>query len=608
MVSFAADVEPASSTARAGNTDVERARPAWRRPANSSRCGGREARAAMRGWQCSAALRKVLARAVRIANRAGWSVRGVGSSTSLAQKPTRARRATDVSTRSSSLTRIFVGAARRAREIGRSRDFLVLRTPSRAHLQSTARASSHARASSRRAVALVADRPPRAVSANNDVLGRRALASLSEGTVLVTALLVGAYGVDAGLVASGALLVMYAAGVWLRHAAAASSALAPLRPQARQRHQDPRRQEDKTFQRVTLRSSTSPHHPRRLRQAVRRWREWRENRNLHATPRARATRTLHDPAPGRTARRRRKRPRLGAPARARGADPLASSPPSNAPAAAAAMAAPETIRKRSENCAREVHVAAGEDVFRGARREDGASSSSPAPSRSGDPGRPRRCASSDPSVVTRPGTTLNSLLDVLEGSLSAHTDARATRLVDAAAEAAAEAAADVDADANADSLRASAAAAGGNRAIRRGVGGGGGDGAAREIRRGRRRGVPPGESPRADTSGRAACTRCAATRTPARASPLSRRRAAAHAALLCPRRRPREHSSRHADARPSDHFTRAPRRREDARGTLDQPGRAIRPLRSRRTPACVRRARRLFGDCVSDFSDGTGTA
>ena len=50
MVSFAADVEPPRRRPHAGNTDVERARPAWRRPANSSRCGGRDARAAMRGW------------------------------------------------------------------------------------------------------------------------------------------------------------------------------------------------------------------------------------------------------------------------------------------------------------------------------------------------------------------------------------------------------------------------------------------------------------------------------------------------------------------------------------------------------------------------------
>ena len=158
----------------------------------------------------------------------------------------RARRGrpTRVSTRSSSLTRIFVGAARRAREIGRSRDFLVLRTPSRARLESTARASSHARASSRRAVALVADRPPRAVSANNDVLGRRALASLSEG-----------HGprdraprrrVRRGRRVGG---VRRAPRDVRRGGVAALRRrrllpLAPLHPQARQRHQDPRRQED----------------------------------------------------------------------------------------------------------------------------------------------------------------------------------------------------------------------------------------------------------------------------------------------------------------------------------------------------------------------------
>ena len=165
MVSFAADVEPPRRRPHAGNADVERARPAWRRQANSSRCGGRDARAAIRGWQCSAALRRVLARPVRIAHRAGWSVRaasrGVGSCTSEAGFPMARAAGRRTSRVQTSVTRIFVvSAARRTREIWRSRVSLVVRTPSRARLESTARASSDARASTRRAVAPLADRLP----------------------------------------------------------------------------------------------------------------------------------------------------------------------------------------------------------------------------------------------------------------------------------------------------------------------------------------------------------------------------------------------------------------------------------------------------------------
>ena len=79
------------------------------------------------------------------------------------------------------------------------------------------------------------------------------------GTVLVTALLVGAYGVDAGLVASGALLVMYAAGVWLRYAAAASFRWLLF---TRKRVSDIKILDDKkmkSFQRVTLQIFDLPH-------------------------------------------------------------------------------------------------------------------------------------------------------------------------------------------------------------------------------------------------------------------------------------------------------------------------------------------------------------
>ena len=326
----------------------------------------------------------------------------------------------------------------------------------------------------------------------------------------MTALLVGAYGVDAGLMASGALLVMYAAGVWLRYAAAASFRWLLF---TRKRVSDIKILDDKkmkSFQRVTLQIFDLPHHPRRLRQAVRRWREWRENRNLHDdATRGDGLRTLHDPAPGRTvdADGNRLVSDTAGDARA-GASPVLAALERSALCRAMS---PETIRKLSENCAREVHVAAGEDVFRGRAREDdivvlvsGAVALGDDP---GDVGVDDSVFSdaAEPTVVTRPGTTLNSLLDVLEGSLSAHTDERATRLVDAAAEAAAEAAANVEAEADVGCrVRVRVGDAGGNQTIRRGVGGGGGDGAAREIRRGRRRGVLPGESPRADRRGHAA--------------------------------------------------------------------------------------------------------
>ena len=255
------------------------------------------------------------------------------------------------------------------------------------------------------------------------------------GTVLVTALLVGAYGVDAGLVASGALLVMYAAGVWLRYAAAASFRWLLF---TRKRVSDIKILDDKkmkSFQRVTLQIFDLPHHPRRLRQAVRRWREWRENRNLHDdATRGDGLRTLHDPAPGRTvdADGNRLVSDTAGDARSIPRPP----PPSNAPRCVA-----RCPRRRSESCRK---IAREKSTWRLARTSSEvargkttSSSSSPGAVALGDD--PRDVGAEDaaePTVVTRPGTTLNSLLDVLEGSLSAHTDERATRLVDAAAAAA----------------------------------------------------------------------------------------------------------------------------------------------------------------------------
>ena len=102
---------------------------------------------------------------------------------------------------------------------------------------------------------------------------------------------------------------------------------------------------------------------------------------------------------------------------------------------------PETIRKLAENCAREVHVAAGEDVFRGRVREDDVVVLvAGAVALGDDPGDVRRPGAREPTVVTRPGTTLNSLLDVLEGSLSAHAEERDTRAARATAAVGVEAA------------------------------------------------------------------------------------------------------------------------------------------------------------------------
>jgi hypothetical protein len=54
------------------------------------------------------------------------------------------------------------------------------------------------------------------------------------------------------------------------------------------------------FQRVTLRIFDLPHHPRRLRQAVRRWREWRTNREhvLEMNARRRGNTAVHDRGDG----------------------------------------------------------------------------------------------------------------------------------------------------------------------------------------------------------------------------------------------------------------------------------------------------------------------
>ena len=257
---------------------------------------------------------------------------------------------------------------------------------------------------------------------------------------------------------------------------------------------------------------------------------------------------------------------------------------------------PETIRKLSENCAREVHVAAGEDVFRGRAREDDiVVLVSGAVALGDDPGDVGVEDAAEPTVVTRPGTTLNSLLDVLEGSLSAHTDERATRLVDAAAEAAAEAAANASKPTRTcDHSPSRVGDAGGNQTIRRGVGGGGGDGAARGIRRGRRRGVLPGESPRADSVADAQPYTLHPTHTPTPTSPLGVRVSRA------PRRR-RSTVPDDADARRRDCFTANGDGARTPGGTPDRSGRAGPPGSGRVSERIAFSEHR-----VSDFSGGPG--
>ena len=98
-------------------------------------------------------------------------------------------------------------------------------------------------------------------------------------------MLVGAYGTDAGLAATALLLMAYAAAAGLQIAAGSAWRWVGG---ARRRASDVGSLLDdgkmKTFQRATLQIFDMPHHPRRLRQAVRRWREWRRltSRDAHS--------------------------------------------------------------------------------------------------------------------------------------------------------------------------------------------------------------------------------------------------------------------------------------------------------------------------------------
>ena len=118
--------------------------------------------------------------------------------------------------------------------------------------------------------------------------------------VVVLAVLIGAYGLEPGALTTVLLLIMYATARY-----AAVTGLAWFRfTRRRMRGITPVKLLDDTrmlaFQRVTLRIFDLPHHPRRLRQAVRRWREWRTNREhvLEMNARRRGNTAVHDRGDG----------------------------------------------------------------------------------------------------------------------------------------------------------------------------------------------------------------------------------------------------------------------------------------------------------------------
>ena len=96
---------------------------------------------------------------------------------------------------------------------------------------------------------------------------------------VVLAVLIGAYGLEPGALTTTLLLIMYALAryaavtglAWYRFTRRRMVGITPVKLL----DDAPRRM--RAFQRVTLRIFDLPHHPRRLRQAVRTWREWRAN-------------------------------------------------------------------------------------------------------------------------------------------------------------------------------------------------------------------------------------------------------------------------------------------------------------------------------------------
>jgi predicted acylesterase/phospholipase RssA len=289
------------------------------------------------------------------------------------------------------------------------------------------------------------------------------------GSVLVAALLVGAYGVDAGLAATAILIVSYASAHALRASARASWRW--LR-RTRARVSDIKLLDDhkmKRFQRNALQIFDLPHHPRRLRQAVRRWRENRDAFSGDQIVRGDGLRDLHDRATDETARqkdpgsdasdpaRRMSPPEKAEPSAAPDPDPSArGSVPGGLNRAgkqkSTTTTTTSTVRRALELCdlcrgldpaqlaelerfAREVPFAAGEDVFRTRRVRadelcvvasgsvavgDDAHADDEDELRFGNFG-------SEPTIISRPGAALNSLLDVLEGSQGAHERAHELR-------------------------------------------------------------------------------------------------------------------------------------------------------------------------------------
>ena len=319
------------------------------------------------------------------------------------------------------------------------------------------------------------------------------------GTALVSAMLVGAYGTDAGLAATALLLMAYAAAAGLQIAAGSAWRWVGG---ARRRASDVGSLLDdgkmKTFQRATLQIFDMPHHPRRLRQAVRRWREWRRLTSRDAHSREDGEKTSRADAAGDGARAPRDRRGVSGPGArdtperlgsgylgAYGAahsarddpgylgfthegerftddrafaDPPNARPSDGFAAARAALAscdvcrslAPELIAKLATEHMREVHIAAGEDVFRGRVRDDelavlvsGAvavgefAGASDASSRRGLADEAEAFSlfeGGGATVVRDRGVALNSLLDVLEGSEHAHVAVRAAGVAGAGME------------------------------------------------------------------------------------------------------------------------------------------------------------------------------
>ena len=121
---------------------------------------------------------------------------------------------------------------------------------------------------------------------------------------VVLAVLIGAYGLEPGALTTTLLLIMYALAryaavtglAWYRFTRRRMVGITPVKLL----DDAPRRM--RAFQRVTLRIFDLPHHPRRLRQAVRTWREWRANREAlemnaaaDAGVRGDGLANLHDP-------------------------------------------------------------------------------------------------------------------------------------------------------------------------------------------------------------------------------------------------------------------------------------------------------------------------